>query len=142
MDFLSLLSGPISALVEKFGDYKIKGQENKENKSRRLHEFEEAKHLAKVDRIKRGDVAEMDYDRLAQENAKNSIIDEIMIAWVLVLVTLLFIPATAPYAITGFTVLSAETPVFFQTIFVGIFVSKLGLRFLFSGRTLFGKTVK
>jgi hypothetical protein len=136
---MELLS-PLTAIVNKVGDYKIKKQENKANVVRRTQELEEAKHVAKVDKVKRGDVAEADYDRIAQENARNSIVDELMILWTLTVVTLLFIPYTAPTAIAGFKALE-EAPVWFQLIVVGGFISKLGLRFLFSGRSLFGKMV-
>jgi hypothetical protein len=136
-----MLLGPFTAIIDKVGDYKIKKQENKEHKSRRTHELAEAKHSAQVDRVKRNDNTEMDYDRIAQENAKVSIVDELMITWVLCIVTLLFIPGTSEEALAGFKALE-QVPVWFQLIVVGGFISKLGLRFLFSGRTLFGKIVK
>jgi hypothetical protein len=137
----NILLAPFTSIIDKLGDYQIKKQENKENKSRRTHELEEAKHTAKVDRLKRNDNTEMDYDRIAQENAKVSIVDELMITWVLTIVTLLFIPATSEDALAGFKALE-QVPTWFQLIVVGGFISKLGLRFLFSGRTLFGKIVK
>ncbi len=83
----------------------------------------------------------MDYDRVAQENAKNSIADDLMIIWVLGIVTLLFIPEYSELAKKGFTSLG-EVPIWFQLIVIGGFISKLGLRFLFSGRSLLGKVIK
>lgn len=133
------LLGPI---VNTVGGYFTARQKASANKAQRKDDLLAAKHQAQVDRIARGDVIEADYDRIAQENARSSIVDELMILWVFTIVTLLFIPAAAPYAITGFEVLSTQVPIFFQTVFVGTFISKLGLRFLFSGRSLFGKVVK
>ncbi len=133
------LIGPI---VNSVGGYFTARQTAKAAKALRKDELAAAKHNAQVQRIERGDVAEASYDRIAQENARSSYIDELMIIWVFVIVTLLFIPATAPYAVAGFKTLSTQVPIFFQTVFVGAFISKLGLRFLFSGRSLFGKVVK
>jgi len=124
---------------------KIKRRELKDtakiSAQRRDQELTQAKHNAKVDRIKRADNAETSYDRIAQENARETYIDEILIIWVLTIVTLMFIPDMQPYVIKGFKALDEHVPVWFQLVFVGCFISKLGLRFLFKGRTLFGKGV-
>ncbi len=141
MGFFSTLASPITAIIDKVGEYKLNKQEHKENGRRRTHELKEARHTADVERVKRGDKTEMDYDRVAQENARNSIADELMIAWVLTIVTLLFIPGTSETAIDGFKALE-KVPTWFQLVVVGGFISKLGLRFLFSGRSLFGGLVK
>lgn len=141
MNWLSILTGPFSAIAEKIGDYQIKKQEHKENGARRTHELREAKHTAQVDRVKRGDKAEMDYDRVAQENARNSIVDELMIVWVLGIVTLLFIPDYATTAKDGFKALS-EVPMWFQFVVLGGFISKLGLRFMFAKSAKFSKILK
>lgn len=141
MSWHSFITGPFTAIAEKVGDYQIKKQENIENKARRTHELEEARHTAKVDRVKREDSAEMDYDRVAQENARNSIADELMIAWVLCIVTLLFIPATAEIAKAGFVSLS-EVPMWFQFVVLGGFISKLGLRFMFAKTSKFSSILK
>lgn len=125
---------PIGNLVEGIGKYFTTKQSNK-------HNLLMAKHNARVARIERGDNAETDYDLIVLQNAASTIMDELMIAWVLVIVTLLFIPATSATAALGFIAL-AGVPVWFQLIFVGAFISKLGLRFLFSGRQLFGSKVK
>lgn len=141
MAWYSVLAKPFTAIIEGVSDYSKGRQKIKADKARRKDELEDAKHLAQVERVKRGDITERDYDQIAQENARNSLMDEIMIVWVLMIVTLLFIPATAPYAIAGFAALNS-VPLWFQLIVVGGFISKLGLRFLFSGRSLFGKVVK
>ena len=125
---------PIGNLFEGIGNYFTTKQSNK-------HDLLMAKHNARVARIERGDNAETDYDLIVLQNAASSIVDELMICWVLGVVTLLFIPAYSATAALGFVAL-AKVPVWFQTIFVGAFISKLGLRFLFSGRTLFGSKVK
>lgn len=125
---------PIGKLVEGVGNYFTTKQSNK-------HNLLMAKHNAKVARIERGDKAETDYDLIVLQNAASTIIDELMIAWVLVIVTLLFIPSTSAVAAAGFIALG-NAPIWFQTVFVGAFISKLGLRFLFSGRQLFGQVVK
>lgn len=141
MAWYSILAKPFTAIVEGVSTYQTQKQINKESKQRRADELEEAKHSAKVEKVKRGDITERDYDLAAMNNAKESIMDEVMITWVLCIVTLLFIPATAPYALAGFTAL-AQVPTWFQLIVVGGFISKLGLRFLFTGRQLFGGNVK
>lgn len=131
----------LSPLVSTIGGYFKDKQKNKADKSKRKDELTQAKHEASVERIKRGDKAEADYDRIAQQAKKNTMMDEILILWTLVIVTLLFIPATAPIATAGFVALGTA-PVWFQLIFIGCYISTLGLRFLFSGRTLLGKVVK
>ena len=125
---------PIGKVVEGVGNYFVTKQDNK-------HNLLMAKHAARVTRIERGDQAEADYDLIVLQNAASTIIDEVMILWILGLVTLLFLPAYSATAALGFVAL-ASVPVWFQTIFVGAFISKLGLRFLFSGRQLFGAKVK
>lgn len=131
----------LTPIVQTVGGIVQTHQQAKSDKSRRTDELKEAKHKAVVDRITRGDETERDYDMVAQENARNSIMDEIMIFWLLIMVTCLFIPYTAPYAVAGFEMLGT-VPTWFQTVFVGAYISKLGLRFLFSGRTLFGQKLK
>lgn len=107
------------------------------DKDRRKHELQAAIEQAAIDRTKRKDDTEANYDLIAQENARNSSIDEIMIFWVLCIVSLMFIPNMQPYVISGFGALDKHVPLWFQLVFVGGFISKLGLRFLFTGRTLF-----
>jgi hypothetical protein len=123
------------------GDYFTTKQKIKANKVEYEFKLEEAKFKAQAARIERGDLVESDYDKIVLEQAKTSFADELMIIWILGLVTTLFIPELAPYAREGFSNLE-QVPVYIQLVFVGAFISKLGLRFLFSGRTLFGKTVK
>lgn len=134
MSAFKWLTEPLGSMFKGVGNYFNTKQTNK-------HELQMARHNAKIERIARGDSAETDYDLLVLQNAASTIMDEIMILWLLAVVTCLFIPSLAPYALAGFTQLQA-VPVWFQTIFVGAFISKLGLRFLFSGRTLFGKPIK
>lgn len=131
----------LSTIFEGIVDIFKNRQEIKAKQQEREDTLEQVKFEAEVERIKRGDMIEADYDLKAQDNAQHSVIDEIMILWVLAVVTCLFIPPLAPYAISGFAAL-AGVPVWFQTVFVGCFIAKLGLRFLFSGRTLFGQNVK
>lgn len=131
----------ISSIVDGVVDIFKSRQEIKAKQREREDGLEQAKFEAEVEKIKRGDLVEADYDLKAQDNAQHSIIDEIMIIWMLAITTCLFIPPLAPYAISGFAAL-AGVPMWFQTLFVGAFVAKLGLRFLFSGRTLFGQNVK
>lgn len=128
-------------LVSSVGDYFSTKQKIKANKTEYEFKLEEAKFKAKAAMIERGDIIESDYDKIVLEQSKNTLADELMIVWILGLITTLFIPDLAPYAKEGFNNL-AEVPVYIQLVFVGAFISKLGLRFLFTGRTLFGKVVK
>lgn len=141
MSWLSLLAKPFTAVIEKVGDYKLQKQENKEHGARRTHELAEAKHSATVDRVKRQDKAETNYDLLAMQQKRDTFMDEVLILWTLAIVTLLFIPATATTALAGFTALE-KAPLWFQLVFIGCYVSTLGIRFLFSGRGVLGKVVK
>ena len=148
MPYITIISDLINGVKDYFMlDKETRAQQRKDDAKYRANEREradrlkEAQALAEVARIERGDVTERDYDMQAQRNAEKTIIDDIMIFWVLGVVTCLFIPALAPYAIAGFAAL-AGVPYWFQVIFVGCFIAKLGLRFLFSGRTLFGKVIK
>lgn len=131
----------ISSIIDGVVDIFKSRQEIKAKQREREDGLEQAKFEADVEKIKRGDQVEADYDLKAQENAQHSIIDEVMILWLMGLVTCLFIPALAPYAVAGFTTMGM-IPDWVQVLFVGCYISKLGLRFLFSGRKLFGKEVK
>lgn len=138
MTWFSTLLGP---LINGVGNYLKAGQELKAKRLERKDELELLKHKAKIARIERGDNTERDYDLVVLQNAASTIIDEVMIIWTLSIVTCLFIPSLAPYALEGFKQLE-QVPMWFSLIVVGAFISKLGLRFLFSGRTLLGKGVK
>lgn len=107
----------------------------------RKDKLTEAKETAAIKRVQSQDQNIADYDRIAQENARTSIIDEIMIVWVLSIVTMIFVPSMQPYVIEGFKSLEEHVPIWFQLVFIGCFIAKLGLRFLFSTRRLFGKDV-
>ncbi len=120
MAWYSLLTGPIEAIIGGFTD-----------NAKRKDELKAAKHNAEVERVKRGDVIERDYDLQALKNAQSSWIDEIMVLWVLAVISCLFIPTLAPVAIAGIAAL-AQMPYWFQLVVVGCFISKLGLRFLFN----------
>jgi len=113
----------------------------KVNKVKRADDLIAAKEQAQIDKTIRNDNAETGYDLIALENAKVSFFDELMIGWVLCIITMIFIPSMQPYVINGFKALDEHVPTWFQLVFVGGFISKLGLRFLFSGRTLFGGKV-
>lgn len=103
----------------------------------RSDELDQAKHSAAVSRITNTDKTIADYDLIAQENARHSIVDDILVFWVIGVVSLMFVPDMQPYMIKGFDALN-KAPVWFQTLIVGSFISKLGLRFLFSPRKLLG----
>lgn len=140
MNWLSLLGSPLTALFSGIGGYFKDRQAIKATQTKMDGELALAKHNERVARITAGNVTEANYDSIAQDISRHSIVDELMIFWLLCLVTLMFIPPLQPFVITGFTALSASTPAWFQLCFVGAFISKLGLRFLFSGRALFGDT--
>jgi hypothetical protein len=144
--FFTALAKPFTAVVEGVSSYANNRQAIKAKKAERADRILEAKTTAKIERVKRGDKAETDYDMQVLQNSISSIADELMIIWVLAIVTLLFIPVSvcatcSVGAVAGFTVL-ATVPTWFQLLVVGAFISKLGLRFLFSGRNLFGGIVK
>lgn len=141
MSWLSILGTPFKALIDGVAAFFNKRQEIAAKSEERADELKLAMHKASVERVERGDVTESDYDMEVLRNSKTTIIDEVMIMWVLAVVTCLFVPTLAPYAIAGFASL-AGVPLWFQLVFVGCFIAKLGLRFLFSGRTLFGAKVK
>lgn len=133
----------IGALLEQVISYfttsketKAKLKEIKEqakiDKAKRDDEFKQIKHESDVEKVTRRDTAETNYDLVAQQNARESIIDELMIAWVLGIVTMIFVPEYQPYIINGFKALQEYVPYWFQLVFCGAFISKLGLRFLFS----------
>jgi hypothetical protein len=109
---------------------KIKAQ-SVAKKQERDDELESARHAAKIKKMARDDKTESDYDLMALENARTSIMDEVMITYILVIVAMIFIPSTQQTVIDGFKALTEHTPVWFSTIFVGAFISKLGLRFMF-----------
>lgn len=138
MNWFSQIFSPFLGAI---GDYFKHKQELKATERQYEFQLKQAQFEADAARIARGDTIESDYDKLVLQQSMSTIIDEIMIMWVLGIVTCLFIPSLAPYAVAGFVQLET-VPLWFQLIFVGCFIAKLGLRFLFSGRTLFGKEIK
>jgi len=108
---------------------------------KRDQELKQSEHNAKVKRLAQNDSVEANYDLTALKQSSLTFIDEFMILWVFTIISLLFIPSLQHYAIDGFIAMQKYVPVWFQVVFVGSFISKLGLRFLFSKRTLFGKVV-
>ena len=137
-NFLSWFATPFTSILSGIKEIWVNKQNIAAKEKERADTLAELQFQAKSEAIKRGDLIQADYDTEALKASETSYIDEIMVLWVLAIVTLLFIPATAPTALAGFAALS-QAPVWFQTIVVGCFIAKLGLRFLFSGRTLFGK---
>lgn len=131
----------IDSLVKGIGSYFTERQRIKSDEKTRKDEILLAKQTAKLEQIKRGDIVEADYDNLVLEASKSTIIDEVMVIWVLGVMTCLFIPELAPYAIQGFANL-ALVPTWFSLLVIGCFIAKLGLRFLFSGRTIFSRKIK
>jgi hypothetical protein len=141
ISILGAIASPFTAIVTGIGNYATKKQEISAKKEERKDELTQAIHEAAVEKAKRGDKTVEDYDLQVLKNAASTSMDEIMIGWMLIIVTLLFVPATAPIAAAGFIAL-AEVPIWFQLIVVGSFISKIGFRFIFTGRTLFGKTIE
>ena len=140
MNPLEALGKPLEAVVNGVSNYVGKRQERKAKKEQRKDELAQAKHQAQVERIKDKHKATTDYDLQVLENSKTTVMDEVLIFWVMALVSMCFFPVTAAWASAGFATL-ATLPLWFQLIVVGSFISKLGLRFLFTGRSLFGKVV-
>lgn len=131
MGWWTALLSPITSVITNH-------QNNKAAEKQRKDELERARHEAKVDRIKRGDETESDYDLEALKQSKNSWADELLIIWLLVIVSLVFIPSLQPFVIAGFEALNT-LPYWVEICLVGAFASKLGLRWLISGRTLFNR---
>lgn len=143
---ISIVSDLVGGVVNYFTMSKEKKLELKNIKemakvdsAKRKDDLARVTEQARIDRIQNNDNVVANYDLIAQENARTSIMDEIMITWVLTIVTLIFIPDMQPYVINGFEALTDHMPVWFQTIVIGCFIAKLGLRFLFSGFSLFKK---
>lgn len=86
-----------------------------------------AKAEAEVEMAKNGQQQEYDLDRIATEDMKKSLKDEIVMAIFYAPLIMSFIPMLAPYALEGFTILK-QLPEWYMYLVVGITVVTMGMR--------------
>ncbi len=115
--------------IKAYGSYKQEKLRMKSEEAHREHELRVLKHSADIAKIERGETIVKDYDELAMKLSEKTLVDDLLIGLIFSATVMLFIPSLAPYAIAGFAELG-KIPVVYQAIIVGIFASKIGLRWI------------
>lgn len=121
---LGLLTGVPGAIAEYFN----KKQELASIEYRQKMEYEEAVHTRKIDLIKAGLHADMNWEMAFANQAASSWKDEYTLIVVSVPLIMAFIPGLAGYVSAGFESF-AETPIWYQAMVQVVFYATYGIRF-------------
>ena len=114
MNPFSLIFGGAMTAIKELGTMWMSGRQKK-------HEAKMA-HLQKVVQ------GEVDYNSLALQGMAASIKDEVVMVWMLTLVSMHFYPPMQPYLEHGWNMLANVAPDWFGYCFVGMFVAIYGLK--------------
>lgn len=124
MNWLSILGDIPGAVASYFN----KRQEIKAAAAQRKDEFENAMHERKLDLIKQGLIADMNWEMEFARQAATSWKDEYTLLIVSIPLVMAFIPGAAVYVAAGFAAFAA-TPLWYQAMVQVLFYATVGIRF-------------
>lgn len=124
---MNLVSKVLSGLAAPVLDYFKQRQQIKADAARQEREIKEATVKRQVALIEQGLHADMQWELLMAEQAKTSWKDEYVLVLLSIPLILVFIPATAPYVLTGFSILD-QTPQWYRWLILMIFTAIYGIR--------------
>lgn len=124
MNWLSILGG----IPEAIASYVNKRQEIKAAAAQRKDEFENAMHERKLDLIKQGLIADMNWEMEFARQAATSWKDEYTLLIVSIPLVMAFVPGAAVYVAAGFAAFAA-TPLWYQAMVQVLFYATVGIRF-------------
>lgn len=124
MNWLSILGDIPGAVASYFN----KRQEIKAAAAQRKDEFENAMHERKLDLIKQGLIADMNWEMEFARQAATSWKDEYTLLIVSIPLVMAFVPGLAVYVAAGFAAFAA-TPLWYQAMVQVLFYATVGIRF-------------
>lgn len=128
MGLFSIIKGVAGAVAGPVTDYMKVRQQIKAEERRRADEYAEAVHVRKVELVKAGLTADMNWEMEFARQAENSWKDEYTLLVVSVPAVMAFIPGLDKYVTRGFAAL-ATTPAWYQLMFVTLFFATVGIRY-------------
>jgi len=96
-------------------------------------EIAEAKHTARLEIEAKKATADIDWDQIMARASANSWKDELLTIWAVVVLTLVFLPWTQEWALSGLRGLEAA-PEWFQILIITVFAASFGVRDLIRNR--------
>ena len=96
-------------------------------------EIAEAKHTARLEIEAKKATADIDWDQIMARASANSWKDELLTIWAVVVLTLVFLPWTQEWALSGLRGLEAA-PEWFQILIITVFAASFGVRDLIKNR--------
>lgn len=124
MNWLGLLTG----IPEAIGKYFIERNAQKSAERLRKMELEDALHARKLDLVKEGLHADMNWEMEFARQASSSWKDEYTLIVISIPAVMAFIPGLAPVVKNGFAALS-DTPLWYQGILITLFLATVGIRY-------------
>lgn len=124
MNLLGLLSG----IPEAIGKYFIERNAQKSAERMRKMEFEDALHQRKLDLVREGLHADMNWEMEFARQAATSWKDEYTLIVVSIPLVMAFIPGLTSYVKAGFEAFSS-TPLWYQAMVQVLFYATVGIRF-------------
>ena len=118
-----ILGGPIVSKVIETGSRWIE----------RRQEITEAKHTARLEIEAKKATADIDWDQIMANNSANSWKDELLTIWAVVVMSLVFLPWTQEWALSGLNGLS-QAPEWFQVLIFTVFAASFGVRDLINSK--------
>ena len=122
----SIISG-VSRLVTGYQTNKSKKNEQKFELERLDHEARVGSANAVLELAKQGKMQDFNLDKIAMQNMKSSLKDELVLIIFLMPLVLAFIPSMAVHVERGFKVIS-EMPQWYVAIIIGMVVVIYGMR--------------
>jgi hypothetical protein len=124
---VDIIRGVTSGLAAPVVDYLKARQELRSQERRQKEEYREAVHQRKVELVKLGLTADMNWEMEFARQAENSWKDEYTLGVVSIPLWMCFIPGGATYVTAGFGAL-AGTPVWYQAMVQILFYATVGIR--------------
>jgi hypothetical protein len=117
----------IGAVAAPVMDYLKTSRELRSKERLRKLELDDAIHARKVEAVRQGLAADVDWEMEFARQAASSWKDEFELIVVCIPLVMCWVPGLQDNALTGFAVL-AQTPVWFQGLVLTIFLANYGIR--------------
>lgn len=139
-DWAKALGDAVSTWIQSWGERKRIEIKSKTQIQEIKANTEAAVELARLDRLKNAQVAEIEWDLRALKNAETSWKDEAMTLAVIGPYIASFFPATQEYVKKGFDVLTNDVPDWYILTFGVVVAASFGYRGIVSAFNRFGPT--
>ncbi len=125
---VDVISGLASGIAAPIVDYFKARQQVKHEERKQKAEYAEAMHQRKIELVKAGLTADMNWEMEFARQAENSWKDEYTLIVVSIPAVMAFIPGMDKYVASGFAAL-AGTPTWYQLMLVTLFFATVGIRY-------------